>query len=302
MSNFTDLFPDGGKVLSPTLQTNFFSSRTWVAPQNGVVVIRAMGAGGGGARKYLSNATGGYSGAWGAKALYLIKGTEVVVNIGAGGASAPGHGNGTAGGNTTFTVNGVTYTAFGGPGGICDGASTPVNGPNPSSNFDFGAASVRPGWNATGLTGGAGVDILAQGSNATKSADTNGSGGGGTGSPSTDFNGGGASGSASSLGQTVAASPSYFDASMGEWGISFYGGSGGLGSSSTSGYLGGNGGGGGGSASSSGGDGGNGGGGGAGAYGGWGGYGGGGGGSSTNTAGKGGNGFVHLKFFADMGL
>ena len=86
MSKFTELFPNGGNVLSPTLQTNFFSSRNWVAPQDGVVVIRAMGAGGGGACG--SNATGGYSGSWGAKSLRVSKGNTVVVSIGAGGTGA----------------------------------------------------------------------------------------------------------------------------------------------------------------------------------------------------------------------
>ena len=67
--NLSDFFGGGGKVLAPSLQTNFFSSRTWTAPQDGYIVVRAMGAGGGGARG--ANATGGYSGSWGAKALRL---------------------------------------------------------------------------------------------------------------------------------------------------------------------------------------------------------------------------------------
>ena len=85
MSKFTELFlGGGGKPLAPTLATNFFTSRTFTAPQDGIVVIRAMGAGGGGARG--TNATGGYSGSWGAKALRVTKGTTVAVSIGAAGA------------------------------------------------------------------------------------------------------------------------------------------------------------------------------------------------------------------------
>ena len=38
----------GGSSLPPTQTTNFFTSRTWVAPQNGILLMRAMGAGGGG--------------------------------------------------------------------------------------------------------------------------------------------------------------------------------------------------------------------------------------------------------------
>lgn len=290
----------GGAVLAPSLQTNFFTSRTWTAPQDGIIVVRAMGAGGGGARG--SNATGGYSGSWGAKALRITKNTVVTVSIGAAGVGRSGtNGDGTAGGNTTVTVNGVTYTAYGGPGGKFSSASALEDGPGPSSNWDFGAASVKPGW-ASGsvVTGGAGVDILAQGGNATTSASVSGSGGGGTGGPSEGSVGGGAIGTAAATGQVARNPPAFVDASGGDWGISFYGGSGG----SSDPGPGGNGGGGGGGGSASGVTGGNGGGGGAGSSSsaGAGGLGGGGGGASTNTSGSGGKGFAHLKFYADMGL
>ena len=296
MSKFTELFlGGGGKVLAPSFQTNFLSSRTWTAPQDGIVVVRAMGAGGGGARG--ANATGGYSGSWGAKALRVTKGTSVVVSIGAAGQGRATDGDGTAGGNTTVTVNGVTYTAYGGPGGKFNPGSAPANGPSPSSNWDFGAASVKPGWAAGSVvTGGAGVDILAQGNNATTSASVTGSGGGGTGGQSSDTTGGGAIGTAAASGQPAANPPVYFDAGGGDWGISFYGGGGG------SGGGGGNGGGGGGG--NGGGGGGNGGGGGGGNGGGGGGIGGGGGGgiSGGGGSGNGGPGYAHLKFYADMGI
>ena len=204
---------------------------------------------------------------------------------------------------TRPSVNGVTYTAYGGPGGQFDSPSAPANGPSQSSNWDLGAASVRPGWGGALIrTGGAGVDILAQGGNATTSASTNISGGGGTGGPSSSFVGGGAIGTKSANGQDAFGTGIYLDASNGEWGISFYGGSGGVGGSSRDG---GNGGGGYGSSSSYGGNGGNGGGGGAGdgVPGGKGGYGGGGGGSGDfSGGGDGGQGYAHLKFYADMGI
>ncbi len=265
--NDSDIF-GGASFLAPTLQTNFFSSRTWTAPQDGYIVVRAMGAGGGGARG-AAMATGGYSGSWGAKALRVAKGDTVVVNIGAGGAGKTfTDGNGTAGGDTTIIVKGVTYTAYGGPGGLANSASTPPNGSSPSANWDFGAASVKPGW-ATGtvITGGAGVDILAQGNNATTSASSNSSGGGGTGGQSASTTGGGAVGTSSATGQPAANPPVYVDASGGDWGISFYGGSGGV---------------------SAGGNGGNG--------------GGGGGGDTGGKGGNGGQGFAHIKFYADMGI
>ena len=215
MSKFTELFlGGGGKVLAPSLQTNFFTSRTWIAPQDGIIVVRAMGAGGGGARG--DNATGGYSGSWGAKALRVTKGTSVAVSIGAAGAGRTGpDGDGTAGGNTTVTVNGVTYTAYGGPGGKFNSASALANGPGPSANWDLGAASVKPGWAAGSIvTGGAGVDILAQENNATTSAPVTGSGGGGTGDKSSSSTGGGAIGSTAATGAPAANPAVIFDASV----------------------------------------------------------------------------------------
>ena len=270
----------GGAILAPTLATNFTASRTWTAPQDGIVVVRAMGAGGGGARSSLS-ATGGYSGSWGAKAVRVKKNDAVVVTIGAGGVGRTGtDGDGTAGGDTTVVIGGVTYIAYGGPGGKAGAVSAIANGPSPSSNWDFGAASVKPGWAAGATrTGGAGVDILAQGNNATTSDSINLSGGGGTGGPSENTTGGGAIGTASANGQPAQNPAVFLDAAGGDWGISFYGGSGGVPSSS----------------------GGNGGGGGAGSGGAAGGRGAGGG-AGTTFGGGGGSGFVHLKFYADMGI
>lgn len=311
--NFTKLFGEGGAVLGPTLSTNFFESRTWTAPQDGIVIVRGMGAGGGGAR-HGTSATGGYSGSWGCKIVRVKKGDIISVEIGAGGTGRTStDGDGTAGGDTIITINGVQYIAYGGLGGVADATGPLPDGPSPSANWDFGAASVKPGWVASGFTGGAGVDILAQGNNATTSDSAGVSGGGGTGTKSVSFTGGGAMpGGKSALGSGPTNPGITFDASQGEWGISFYGGSGGGGGSIGGG--GGNGGGGGGSNDSltsqvQGGQGGNGGGGGGarnlstgGAVGGGGGIGGGGGGSNKVTAGTGGNGFAHLKFFADMGV
>ena len=301
--DFTKLFGGGGAVLGPTLSTNFFTSRTWIAPQGGIVIVRGMGAGGGGARSYTS-ATGGYSGSWGCKIVRVKKGDTISVAIGARGTGRSNtDGNGGPGGNTVITIGGVQYIAYGGPGGVALATGPQPNGPSPSANWDFGAASVRPGWVAGEQTGGAGVDILAQGSNATTSASTGGSGGGGTGGASQGDAGGGAMpGGKSAMGDAPSTSGVNSDASQGEWGISFYGGGGG----NSNGGNGGNGGGGGGGygGGGGGGNGGNGGGGGGGySNGGNGGNGGGGGGGySGYSGGEGGQGFAHLKFFADMGV
>lgn len=304
----------GGKILGPTLTIPIFSSRTWVAPQDGYVIVGAIGAGGsGGKQNSTGSASGGYSGAWGMKIVRVLKNDPIVVVIGAGGAGVSALSNGNAGSATTITIAGITYTAPGGYAGIAvaSGVLTIPNGAALPAGWDIGADSVRPGGNglSSQCTGGAGVDILAQGNNATTSA----SGGGGTGAPSYSVYGGGAipatNQNNSAVGVAVNAyGTGYIDASNGEWGISFYGGAGGN-SGTTSGA---NGGGGyaGVNPSTYGGNGGNGGGGGSfssctGASGaGSGGFGGGGGGftvsGGTGTSGPGGNGFACIRFFADM--
>ena len=49
--DFTKLFGGSGAILGPILATNFFESRTWTAPQDGIVIVRGMGAGGAGRRR-----------------------------------------------------------------------------------------------------------------------------------------------------------------------------------------------------------------------------------------------------------
>lgn len=283
--------------LLPINILNVLTSRSWTAPLDGVLVVRAMGAGGGGARG--TNSTGGYSAVWGVKTIRLRKGDIVTIHVGAGGLggalSAP---NGSSGGDTTVTIHGQTYIAYGGPGGVFGAAAALPDGPTLPAHWDYGAASVKPGWVNNCISGGAGVDILAQGGNATTSdAVANAAtGGGGTGSPSEGGVGGGALGTATALGQL--GEGIYFDAGNGDWGISFYGGSrganGGGGSAGASGRDGGTGGGGGAAGDRAG-------------NGGKGGLGAGGGATyGTNSAGgqavagPGGNGYAHLQFFALM--
>lgn len=296
-----------GKRLALLFQTNFTTSRTLIVPQDGILVFRAMGAGGSGAKG--ASATGGYSGSWGVKAIRIKKNDSVTVSIGAAGAGvSTANSNGNAGGNSTVVVGGVTYIANGGPAGVYNSASAIPNGPAPSANWDAGILSVKPGWAAGIVTGGAGVDILAQGNNATTSASTSLSGGGGTGSASVAQDGGGALGIANMLGQIspLGADGLCIDGSNGEWGISFYGGSGGRYQSGAPGYAGGNGGGGSATTSGHGGNGTNGGGGGSSSgtnyNGGKGGLGGGGGATTTGIgfSGTGGDGFAHLKLFVEI--
>lgn len=284
-----DLLP----VQTNMLRTPIFESTTYLVRRTGRLTIRAMGAGGSGARRPSNGTgTGGYSACWGMVTLDVAVADQVVINLGAGGAFISTNGAGTAGGDTTVTVRGKTYTLPGGPGGLYGPAgAVPFvpDGPIPMG-WDINVQSVKPGILSAVPTGGAGVDILAKGNNATTSASSNSSGGGGTGGPSVLTRGGGAMpNGADALGTLSQSNGSFVDASSGEWGISFYGGSGGgiadggnggggAGSASALGRNGGNGGGGGASANSSGGNGGI----------------GGGGGAGTSYGGAGGNAYVFL--------
>ena len=302
----------GGKGLMPPVSRPFFESGTFTAPADGVMLLLAIGAGGSGAVGTTSAtvpATGGYSGSWGVVVVKVKKNDVVTVSVGSGGAVAGAAStSGNSGGDTTITLNGVTYIAPGGPGGTYAASVAPTlpDGPAPSATWLYGASSVKPGSSA-GKTGGAGVDILRKGSNATTSAASNGSGGGGTGYPSVDIHGGGALPSSYSLtGERYGVS--FFNGDS-QWGVPMFGGSGGQGyAATTDGGVGGNGGGGGGTTDTStggaaAGAGGFGGGGGAAnrGAGGAGGLGGGGGAGSNGTGGKGGNGYAYVRFYPYMG-
>lgn len=300
---------EAGSWPSVKLSVPFFQSGTWTAPQDGVLEMRAMGAGGGGAAATVAGtaATGGYSGAWGMKTIRVVKDQVVSMTVGAGGATKGSAGAGNAGGSTTITTGGVTRTAPSGPGGVYVASGTPVvpNGPAlPVGDWDFGAASVKPGAVSDGNTGGAGVDILAKGNNLTTSASNTFSGGGGTGGPSSGQSGGGATpdlraADGSLLPASEAGKNLFVDTG---WLISFYGGSG-CGASATANQQGGNGGGGNGASSGNANRGGNGGGGGGASiatFGGPGGLGGGGGGGGSS--GPGGNGYACLHFYPDTGV
>ena len=246
------------------LSIPFFQSGTWTAPQDGVLEIRGMGAGGGGCWVTSGSGTGGYSGAWGAKLVRVKKSDVVTVTIGAGGTGSPSSNtNGLGGGACTIAVGGVTYTAPGGLGGRYAASGGPVLPAAPvlPTDWDIGANSVKPGAAVGCRTGGAGVNILAQAGDATTSASVDMSGGGGTGAASSSVDGGGASPFGRSASGAPPANPGVIErADNGEWVISFFGGSGGIG-------------------------------------GGGGGIGGGGG-----SGGKGGNGYACLHFYPDTGV
>ena len=289
------------------------SSRTWVAPADGLVVARCMAGAGSGANagtNATGAASGGYSASWALKVFRVLKGQSIPCVVGAGGAPVTVQGNGNAGNVSSITVAGVTHSVPAGPGGIyAAGAPVIPDGPVSADTWwDLRVASVKPGLPNTGsgaVTGGAGVDILAQGNNPTSSGSGTQTGGGGTGSSGTASNarGGGALPGGLDVFNNIPASGNGTIVVIGEtdWGISFYGGSGGPGGeggnggggayASPSGFKGGPGGGGGSAIGAN-------------AMGGDGGLGGGGGAvrssSGAFTSGRGGAGWIFFEFFQDI--
>lgn len=170
----------GGKILGPPLSRSFFTSGTFTAPQDGYMIVRGIGAGGGGAHGGIStgSAVGGGSGAWGARIFKVSAGATAVFTIGAGGTRTTAEGgSGGNGGATTIVVNGVTLTmpgGFGGTGSATALAIAGAAGGGAPVNCHMGAAGSRSGNTAAvnqSYTGGAGVDLFAQGGNATRSGD-----------------------------------------------------------------------------------------------------------------------------------
>lgn len=291
-------------------------SRTIIVPFTGRVIMRALGAAGGGAKGNYT--TGGNAGTVAIKELRVSKGDSITLTIPAGGAAqTTAATNGNPGGTLTVSAPGWTGSIPGGNGGVQG-----VSGNQPAANtaptgwdtywlggrggansgYDSatggGGAALRNGYNAfdaalaasTGVyPGGAGIGG--------SSSSTNGGGGGGSfgdavgtaGGP--NFNGLAAASGADGT-PTVGMGP---DISRLLLDLSGGGGGGGAGKKGAPG-----GGGGGGSSNAGGaggfGGGGGGGGGGSGYSGGAGGIGGGGGGSSNSTSGAGGAGFVTLEF------
>jgi hypothetical protein len=285
------------------VRTPIFATREWVAPDDGYAIVAVMSGAGSGARAENNyGATGGYSAAWAVKLIRVTKGQRFVVVIGAGGAAPTAYGGGNPGGDSSVTVMGVTHVVPGGLGGVYSASNTVapvlIDGPIISDPWwSAGAASVKPGSVAGGRTGGAGVDILGQGNNATTSASVHGSGGGGTGAPSVDGSGGGAlPGGRDANGSTISGSTIPIPSDL--WLLPFWGGGG---ARSTT-DRGGNGGGGAGlTATGAGGDGGLGGGGGCGYGAGKGGLGAGGGACVSTVSGQGGDGYCCITFLADVG-
>lgn len=134
-------------------------------PGTNTRLIRQIGGGGGGGGANGTAGSGDATGGSGNSGWYIeyrvvgddsLRGTYTIGAAGAAGSAAPG--NGGNGGDTVFVINGKTYTAKGGTGGLAatnfNGASQfPVAGSTQPPDVDFVCCSVAgPGF--MGLTGG----------------------------------------------------------------------------------------------------------------------------------------------------
>lgn len=114
----TQSIPTGNGTL---LNIQILTSGTTYIPTSGTsaVVIKMIGGGGGVTGGVSSSSAGGGGGSGGYLEKYFtnVSGTYTISigTAGSGGANTGGYGG--AGGNTTFTNGGVTYTAYGGNGG-----------------------------------------------------------------------------------------------------------------------------------------------------------------------------------------
>ena len=113
------------------------------------------GGGGGGSPSNVDSAAGGGGGAGGVayKTWTVTSGATITYSIGTAGAGGIGAANGSAGGNTTVTFNGVTITGSGGGGGLYN-SSTAATGGSFSGGDGGSAGGGSPARSVGGDVGG----------------------------------------------------------------------------------------------------------------------------------------------------
>lgn len=189
---------------------------TWIS-------VRLLGGGGGGGGGGGSNAPtngggggGGQSGQWFELSIPVTPAAVLAVVIGAGGTSGAGGTTdntgtqGGAGGNTTITIDGIVYKAYGGSGGIggvrgSDGGGTAAGGAG--AIFPGGFAANGGAGGGLAANGGAGSDSIANVGGALGTNLSSGGGGGGGGSSLSGIGGGGGTGGAVGSGGTGGTGP-----------------------------------------------------------------------------------------------
>ena len=135
-------------------------SRTVTVQKDGWLVLRVMGAGGGGA--WGSYANGGTAGTVGVKRLAVKAGQQFVIVIPAGGQGTRGT-PGNAGGTLTINGPGVAITVPGGTGGsynVAGGSAAPAAVPTGLDWYILGAPAVAHASSTTSATGGGAAALL----------------------------------------------------------------------------------------------------------------------------------------------
>ena len=155
---------ESGVPALPQITIN--KSQTWVPPQDGVVCIHVVGAGGSGAVGNTFYDAAGGAGAY-AKipSLAVTTAGSFTLVVGVGGAfigKVGGQQNGNAGGNSTIAGTGITgtLTCGGGGGGIYNTQVNPAAGGAVSGSTSQGWAGYSGGG---GRVGGGAVGIFATG-------------------------------------------------------------------------------------------------------------------------------------------
>lgn len=173
MTTLDKLLGNSGAAALGGWSMPIFSSKSITFTQTGTVVLSVVGAGGGGGSFFTTAgaATGGNSAPWGRKKIKVSAGDVLALSIAAGGARATtSPGNGSPGGDTTVTLNGVTImTVRGGEGGVGLSSGT-ANAPTASATVtgaDYWVSGLRAGSATSGgagtSSGGAAVDVLSCG-------------------------------------------------------------------------------------------------------------------------------------------
>lgn len=177
---------------NPSTTINFTSSTTWTVPPGVTsITVNSWGGGGGGGGgndgcSAQGTGSGGGGGGFAQSTIAVTPGQVYTLSVGAGGTAGAYDANGTAGGATSFSGNGITpVTATGGGFGTgasgCTTIAGGAGGTGTSGTVLFTGGAGSEGISASGITG-VGGGGAGSGSNGSTPANTcSGVGTGGTG-------------------------------------------------------------------------------------------------------------------------
>jgi hypothetical protein len=151
--------PMTGRYLGSTVKTTGTTFTTGLQTNSIFVRLMAGGGAGGGCTSVASSAGaggGGSAGGYAEKTFAVLPNTAYTCAIGLGGTGVSGAA-GNAGGNTTFTVGGVTVTANGGLGGTTTASAATLTA---SLGGAAPAVSTNGDLNSSGEPGGVGIVLI----------------------------------------------------------------------------------------------------------------------------------------------